>query len=89
MFTKKLALLLQVSDKAVFILFCNIIRKTQNSQRVIEKEIILLMPRDTDPKQIHAIVKYNPNLLLTPKESLKIFMLATTSKSNAINCGKS
>ena len=48
---------------------------------MIEKEIILLIPRDIDPKQIHAIVKHNPNLLLTPKERLKIFMLATTVKA--------
>ena len=47
------------------------------------------MFRDIDPKQIHAIVKRNSNLLLTSKESVQIIMLATTSKSNAKNCGKS
>ena len=70
-------------------LFCNIIRKIQNPQRRIEKEIILLMFRDIDPKQINAIVKRNPNLLLTSKESVQVFLLATASKSNAMNCVKS
>ena len=42
---------------------------------MIEKEIILLMPKDTDPKQIHVIVKRNPNLLMTSKQSIKTIML--------------
>ena len=41
------------------------------------------MFRDIDPKRIIAFVKCNPNLLLASKENAQIFMLATTSRSNA------
>ena len=61
------------------------IRKILNWQRKIEKEITLLKFRDIDPKWIAAIVKRNPNLLLTSEENVQIFMSATISRSNAKN----
>ena len=78
-------MILQITEKAVFMLLCNIIRKILNLQRQIEKEITLL---DIDPKRIPAIVKRNPNLLLASQENVQIFMLATISRSNAKNAEK-
>ena len=81
-------MLLQVTEKAVFMLFSKIIRKTLNSQKRIEKEITLLTFRDIDPKRIVAMVKRNPNLLLASKQNVKIFMLPTITRSNAKNIAK-
>ena len=78
-------MILQITEKAVFMLSCNKIRKILNLQRQIEKEITLL---DIDPKRIPAIVKRNPNLLLASQENVQIFMLATISRSNAKNAEK-
>ena len=63
-------------------------RKILNWQSKIEKEITLLKFRDIDPKRIVAIVKRNPNLLLTSEENVQIFMLAMISRSNAKNFAK-
>ena len=84
----KSILLLQVSEKAVLMLLCNIIRKTVNWQRRIEKEITLLKFRDTDPKLIVDIKKHNPNLVMASKENVQIFMLVSISRSNAKNVAK-
>ena len=54
----------------------------------MEKEIMLPKFRDIEPKQISAIVKCNPNLLLASKENVQIFMLATISRSNTKNVAK-
>ena len=78
-------MLLQETDKVVFMLLSNIIRKTLNSQKRVGKEITLLKFRDIEPKEIVAMVARNPNLLLTSEENLQIFMLATISRSNAKN----
>ena len=63
-------MLLQITEKAVFMLLCNMIRKILNWQRKIGKEITFLEFRDIDPKRIVAIVKRNPNLLLTLEENV-------------------
>ena len=76
-------MLLQVTEKTVFVLLSNIIRKTLNSQKRIEKEITLFNFRDIEPKGIGPLVTRNPNLLLASKENVQIFMLATISRSNA------
>ena len=70
----KSILLLQVSEKAVLMLLCNIIRKTVHWQRRIEKEITLLKFRDIDPEQIVDIKKHDPNLLMASKENVQIFV---------------
>ena len=81
-------MLLQVTEKTVFMLLSNIIKKTLNSQKRIEKEITLLNFRDIETKRIVAVVTGNPNLLLASKENVQIFMLATISKTNAKNVAK-
>ena len=77
-----------VTEQAVSILLSNIIRKTLNSQKRMEKEITLLKFRDIEPKQIVAMVTRNANLLLASKENMQIFMLVTISRSNAKNLAK-
>ena len=52
----KSILLLQVTEKAVNILLSNIIRKSLNSQKRIEKESNLLNFRDIEPKRIIVTV---------------------------------
>ena len=79
----KSTLLLQITEKAVFMLLCNTIRKILNWQRRIEKEITLLNFRGIDPKRIVVIVKCNPNLVLALQENVQIFLLATISRRNA------
>ena len=64
------------------------IRKILNWQRKIGKEITFLKFRDIDPKRIVAIVKRNPNLLVTLEENVQIFMLATISRSYTKNIAK-
>ena len=78
-------LLLQVTEEAAFMLLSNIIRKTLNSKKRMEKEITLLKFKDIEPKRIVAVamVTRTPNLLLASKENVLIFMLATISRSNA------
>ena len=66
-------------------LLSNIIRKTLNPQKRIEKEITLLNFRDIEPKRIGAMVKHNPDLLLASKENVQIFMLAMIGRSNSKN----
>ena len=44
--------------------------------------------RDIDPNGIIAIVKRNPNLLLTSKENVQLFILATLSRRNEKKRGK-
>ena len=46
------------------------------------------MFRDIDPKRIIAIVKRNPNLLLTSKKHVQLFILATLSRRNEKKRGK-
>ena len=55
-------------------LLYNVIRKTLNWQRRIEKESTLFKFRDIDPEWIVAVVKCNQNLLLVSQENVQIFM---------------
>ena len=84
----KSILLLQVTEKNVFMLLSKMIRKSLNSRKRIEKEITLLNFRDIEPKPIGAMVTRNPNLLLESKKNVQIFMLAMISRSNAKNAAK-
>ena len=80
--------MLQVTEKAVFMLLYNIIRKTLNSQKRVGKEITLLKFRDIGPKEIVVMVTRNPNLLLASEENVQIFVLTTISRSNTKNVAK-
>ena len=75
----KSVLLLQVTEKTLFMLLSNIIRKTLNSQKRIEKEITLLNFRDIDFKwsgvMVHVIQIYFWH-------QKKTFMLAMISRSS-------